>query len=994
MSIHASPLKLGKWLLSVAMFLWLLMFGISSAKAEQEQAELYLLNEDLVLYENAQPVATLKKNSLFFMTKKDGQTDRYLVQYGDRLLEVTSGQVSIAHEAVSQIASKGNSKTVTFEKQMPVYSADAPGVEVARMVAGQSYPIHNETEDVYQFVIGNRVVQAAKDSVSDEANETEKENEPSGNENDPASEEDVPEEEISEKAPVKTPGPEDEAGNDDEGTPGDSNKSPSSDAPDSVKEDPIKQPDTKQETIQPPTKNLPIAKATVTPKFQKYFKAVGNSVPVYVNRGGKTTHVGNLVNGQEYVIVGQIEGFLRIHFGGQVAYVRTSADIVPSNGSSIKNVNRGAASKGRAIQTKRNPVIIYDNTSGSLVAFGELKQNESYTTVMQTSQNWFQVIFGGRLGYIYKPHVIVPMNSNDRYFQPYYSNTPVYMNRNGKSVKVGDLKSNQEYQSFGQISGFVRIQYGNGYAYVRTGHVSASEGKSIKNHSKAPFSNTGWTIKAKRNIPVYDNTSGRLVEFGSIDLDQEYITVRDSSNYWLEVNLAGRIGYIYKPHAHIYFKGADKYFQPLGSDVDIIVNDRGRNVVVGKLSKEQAFRILGRTKGFLRFQYGNGFAYVRSQLVYPSKGNSIKNANPGKRNSKVQFRTARTVPIYDNTSGSMVEFASLEPNQSYHIIRQTSENWLEVSIGNRIGYVYLPWVSLGPRFKETAYGLTLQEMLNIQMKHNPQTDKKYNAFVSAKYIDQYNRVIADSLHVRGGPSPSYWVLGQLPKGQQVKILRTVRSNDRNNPIWYEIEYDWMWKNASPSDVAYYLNPNNFSRDSDAYFQFLVLSESAGLNAAEVNNKILAGKGILSGKASAFIEAARIHKINDVYLISHSLLETGNGTSTLANGVMYNGKKVYNMYGVGASDRCPVTCGAKFAYDSGWFTPEAAIIGGAKFISNEYIHNKTFKQDTLYKMRWNPVQSWHQYATDIGWAVKQVFRMKQLYNLLDTYSLIYDIPVYK
>src|SRR5699024_11475010 len=87
----------------------------------------------------------------------------------------------------------------------------------------------------------------------------------------------------------------------------------------------------------------------------------------------------------------------------------------------------------------------------------------------------------------------------------------------------------------------------------------------------------------------------------------------------------------------------------------------------------------------------------------------------------------------------------------------------------------------------------------------------------------------------------------------------------------------------------------------------------------VNKKILNGKGILDGKADAFIEAGKKHKINELYLISHSVLETGNGSSKLAKGqkvgLNKNGKPelvtdkkksklkkkktIYNMYGIGA-----------------------------------------------------------------------------------------------
>src|SRR5699024_9793668 len=129
-----------------------------------------------------------------------------------------------------------------------------------------------------------------------------------------------------------------------------------------------------------------------------------------------------------------------------------------------------------------------------------------------------------------------------------------------------------------------------------------------------------------------------------------------------------------------------------------------------------------------------------------------------------------------------------------------------------------------------------------------------------------------------------------------------------------------------------------------------------------------GKGILSGQADAFIKAGQQYGINDIYLISHALLETGDGTSILANGVKYNGETVYNMYGIGAYDSCPIECGAERAYEEGWTTPSKAIIGGAKFIGNDYIKTG---QNTLYKMRWNPAamastnRYVKQYAADRG-----------------------------
>ncbi|WP_067728652.1 S-layer homology domain-containing protein [Oceanobacillus damuensis] len=221
--------------------------------------------------------------------------------------------------------------------------------------------------------------------------------------------------------------------------------------------------------------------------------------------------------------------------------------------------------------------------------------------------------------------------------------------------------------------------------------------------------------------------------------------------------------------------------------------------------------------------------------------------------------------------------------------------------------------------------------------------------------------------------------------------------------------------ASKKLVAYYLNPNNFSVSSPEFFQYLDLSKSLGaIDVNEVNNKILSNKGILTNTGQAFINASLNYGINEFYLISHALHETGNGSSALAKGIEVgldkNGnpvrvtsenrstltdiKKTYNMYGIGAIDKDPNKYGAERAYREGWFTVEKAIIGGAKFVKERYIGAG---QNTLYKMRWNPdAPATHQYATHVMWSViqaKNIKFMMEKTNSLDNTALTFEIPVY-
>lgn len=231
---------------------------------------------------------------------------------------------------------------------------------------------------------------------------------------------------------------------------------------------------------------------------------------------------------------------------------------------------------------------------------------------------------------------------------------------------------------------------------------------------------------------------------------------------------------------------------------------------------------------------------------------------------------------------------------------------------------------------------------------------------------------------------------------------------------------WEWRYAQIRDgqAGYYINPPTkiFFGDSNVYntikdqlqlnldtrlsrnydlnkYQFLKLSYIDGTTAEQLNSSF-SKDGVLAGKGQVFIDAARLYNINPIYLAAHSMLETGNGTSQLAKGISVNGTTVYNLFGIGAVDSDPNGGGSQTAYTKGWTSIDKAIYGGAEFISSSYI-NSSYKQDTLYKMRWNPANpGTHQYATDIRWATNQVAYIKKCFDQIPDAKLVFDIPVYK
>ncbi|QTQ08934.1 SH3-like domain-containing protein [Macrococcoides canis] len=207
------------------------------------------------------------------------------------------------------------------------------------------------------------------------------------------------------------------------------------------------------------------------------------------------------------------------------------------------------------------------------------------------------------------------------------------------------------------------------------------------------------------------------------------------------------------------------------------------------------------------------------------------------------------------------------------------------------------------------------------------------------------------------------------------------------------------RNATAAEVTKAMNTKDKLTDPVMKYQFLDLGKSEGISAKTLN-KLLVGKGALAGQGAAFAKAAQQFNINEVYLIAHAILETGHGSSRLANGLSINstntaltskGTKYYNMYGAKADDNNPEIGGIKYAKAQGWDNQSKAIIGGAKYVRSAYIDHG---QRTLHQMRWNPANpATHQYATDINWAAKNAAIIAGMYKTLGLDAVNYVIHEY-
>jgi mannosyl-glycoprotein endo-beta-N-acetylglucosaminidase len=607
------------------------------------------------------------------------------------------------------------------------------------------------------------------------------------------------------------------------------------------------------------------------------------------------------------------------------------------------------------------------------------------------------------------------------------------------------LSRGTEVKVLSSANGWDKVTVSGKTGYVSSSYLSEKKiTEATTNNNKATEKNSGNTptlVSKKVNVQAGSNLNVRSTASTSGSIKGKLsagtvVTVLSEKNGWSKIKTSKAEGYVsseYLTSISTPDKGTDKNEAkqpektPTGKEMKVNVQ-AGSNLNVrstastsgsikGKLSAGTVVTVLSEKNGWSKIKTSKVEGYVSSEYLTsistPDKGTDKNEAKQPEKTPtgiekivNVQAGSSLNLRSTPSTSGKIL---SKLPAGTVVIVQAEGNGWSKVKVNNLEGYVSTEYLSTKGNGSANAtinknyvnYNLTLEEMTNIQLSVNPQTDKKYDTYIREDAIafktadSTKGTVIGNGWRLRGGAGTDYSVVSTLTSGQVLTITSKIKGTD--GYYWYKVNYSQSWVTASKEDTAYYLNPDNFINSDTQSLQFLKLSAKANVDDKEVDSKILAGKGILAGKASAFVTAANAYGINEIYLISHALLETGNGTSTLANGVKVNGKTVYNMYGIGAYDGSAISSGAQYAYNAGWFTPEAAIIGGAKFIAQGYVNAG---QDTLYKMRWNPDaaektgNATHQYASDIGWATKQVGQIYNLYNLLSSYTLNYEIPTYK
>jgi beta-N-acetylglucosaminidase/membrane protein implicated in regulation of membrane protease activity len=680
----------------------------------------------------------------------------------------------------------------------------------------------------------------------------------------------------------------------------------------------------------------------------------------------KGTVLTTLKKGTTVTVTGKTnDGWLQIKYKDGSAYV--SNDYIKQAGTSSASTPSNAATLFTGTTTANLNVRLGASTSSKVLT--TLKKGSS-VDVVETNGQWLKIKYNGGTAYVSSDYVKKPGSSSSNsgtsssqqkvlYSGSTTTNLNVRSEASTSSKILTTLKKGSSVEVVEVSGNWLKIKYNGGTAYVSSDYVKKPDSGSSNNSGTNSSSNSGSGSSSESVLYTGTTTANLNVRSGASTSSKILATLKKGSSVevvevsgdWLKIKYNGGTAYVSdsfvkKPDSGSSSNSGTKSSSNSGSgsssepvlytgtttaNLNVRSGASTSNNVLTTLKKGSSVEVVEVSGDWLKINYNGGTAYVSG--TYVTKPNSSSGSGQSSSDSPSSSTTLGLITTGVNfrqgPGTSYNSYGVLKAGTLVEMLADAPDGWKKISYDGKDGYVYGDYLK-----NETT--TTIQD--------------GNSAYITTKYPISFGQA--------------------LVKEQAVN---------------------------SSADLANYLNPKNFAKGSVEYYQFLKLSSLANISTEDMN-ALLNGKGILSGYGDAFRQAAADSKVNEVYLVAHALLETGNGNSTLSKGVVYNGTTVYNMFGIGAYDGSAVNSGAAYAYSHGWTTPAKAIEGGAAWIAANYVYNSTYHQDTLYKMRWNPEalvmgNAAHQYATDVGWAVKQTPMIDSMYSIISKYNLVFDVPEY-
>ena len=647
------------------------------------------------------------------------------------------------------------------------------------------------------------------------------------------------------------------------------------------------------------------------------------------------------------------------------------------------------------------------STSYSII---EVLTKDTQVEVISVEDGWAKIKYNSKTGYVSNQYL--SDKKVEEVTQIKYVNATTLNVRSGPSTTysiIDTLKQDAKVEVISIENNWAKIKHNNEIGYVSAEYLSDKKVETIQ---------IKYVNATTLNVRSGPSTTYSIIDTLKQDAKVEVISIE---NNWAKIKHNNEIGYVSAEYL------SDKKVETIqikyvnATTLNVRSGPSTTYSIIDTLKQNDEVKVISIENNWAKIKHNDEIGYVSAEYLSDKKVETIQ----------IKYVNATTLNVRSGPSTTYSIIDTLKQNDEVKVI-SIENNWAKIKHNDEIGYVSAEYLSdkkvetiqikyvnattlnvrSGP---DTTYEILTtykygQEVKVVNISEDKEWAKiKYNdeyAYVSNKYL--VDKLEADSENNDSNTGSitgtfenvncSFSTMVDYEYKLSLQGFNKIRANLSTN-----YSNSSAYVKATREDLSKYLNPETFSTNATGKLQFLRIDKyREGITASELNqffSKYCKSNSVFLNKGQAFIDAAKKYNLDVTYLVAASMVETGYGSSTLAQGVYVttpSGEqvKVYNFFGISAFDGTAVPSAANYAYQKGWTSIDKTIEGSAQWIAGNYIHNSKYKQNTLYKMRWS-YNTGHQYATDVNWA-NSIGRVMN--NIVPYYDgnarLEYLIPKYK
>ena len=645
--------------------------------------------------------------------------------------------------------------------------------------------------------------------------------------------------------------------------------------------------------------------------------------------------IGTVKKGTNVQVLSKEKEWAKISHDGKEGYV-TLQFLGFSNGNpnveqkQQLTINNGQKEEGIVTATRLN--VRNSPTLGSSM-IGYVQKNEK-VTVLGKANGWAKIEYKGKEGYVsleflkFGDAIQTPDTSGQKQLQSTIKNGAqevgtinatslrVRSAANTSSSVLGNLKNGEKVTVLGKANGWAKISYQEKEGYVSLEFVKIDGNTEEIKKPEQPKTSDATIKNGTQEVGTINATSLRVRSAANTSSsvlgnlkNGEKVTVLGKVNGWAKINYQGKEGYVSLEFITIGKDSIDPTNPTNPGQVTeerAVVNASLLNVrkgpstgaaAVGHLKNGETVTIIGKENGWAKIRFNGGEGYVSLQFLKVKQGSSSYEIVTSSQKVQKPNEAEATQIMQNMKEDAYIKSDGKVVNMKQGFVRANGViNIYDITTGKKLTYVKggadLKFVkAVDDRIHVQIDGMTGYVNINDVTLHPTMTGEK-TSYYATKNGKLYHYVY----NPENGKHATYQI-GNAPKH--------LKEGER---------YEAFDKKQIGG------------QDSYQYFEYMPLRATSTYTGDEIDNFLRKSnaKSPLIGLGKYFVSAAEKYKMNAGYLVSHAILESGWGTSRIAQD-----KK--NLFGFRAVDSDPYN-GA-----TGFKTWEEGIDFCAAYIDKHYLN---------------------------------------------------------